>query len=301
MPFIVNVKNNSIVKSRAQLFYAYNALTNNTDQYLLTTLPSGTVANTLNFSTFVNPSTGLFSQDCSVTFFRTNLTSLLTHLYFPAGTPFSALEQGYNTSAYVGNSALYTNTVTTENSTISVEVLQSDYSQVFITINNPPSATNGFHRVFVQNAGGFVISQSFISVYNTSAPPVGAGISIENNAYGNGAENYTEFLREVSVSPILFGKVTAQFSTKTDAFGQFEMRNNTLNESRVSLFRMQRSPYMNANTYQYPVHFSIDGFFGFEFNISPKSEVDLKFWDIKQRLNTEGLHSGLEDNMLGLK
>lgn len=300
MPFIVNLKNNSIVKSRAQIFYAYNALTNNTEQYLLTTLPSGVIADTLNFSTFVDASTGLFTQDCAVTFFRTATFALRTHLYFTAGTSFSALEQGYNTSAFVTNSGLWTTTVPTENSTISVQVLQPDFSQVFITINNPPSANYGFYQVYVQNAGGFLISQSFTSVYNTSAPPVGAGISIENNVYGNGAENYTEFLREVSVSPILFKKITAQFSNKSDAFEQFQMRNNSLNESRISLFKMQRSPYMNANTYQYPVHFSIDGFFGLEFDISPQAEVDLKFWDIKQQYNTTGLPSGCEDNMLGL-
>jgi len=300
MPFIVNLRNNSIVKSRVQLFYAYNSLTNNTDQYLLTTLPLGTIADTLDFSSFVDASTGLFSQDCSVTFFRTNSPSLRTHLYFPLGTPFSALQEGYNTSAYVVDSALFTTTVPTENSTISVQVLQPDYSQVFITINNPPTANYGFYQIYVQNAGGFIISQSFVSVYNTSAPPVGAGISIENNAYGNGAENYAEFLREVSVSPILFGNITAQFSNKSDAFEQFAMQNNSLNESRTSLFKMQRSPYMNSNTYQYPVRFFIDGFFGLDFDLSPKAEVDLKFWDIKQQFNTQGLPSGMEDNLLGL-
>ena len=61
---------------------------------------------------------------------------------------------------------------------------------------------------------------------------------------------------------------------------------------------MQRSPYLNANTYISPLVFSMDGFFGFNFQLSAYADVNLKFWDIKQYHNTQGLPSGTEANLL---
>lgn len=297
MPFLVNVKNNTGFESVVELFNAFNNLTNNTDQYYLTTTAGGSTTQVLDFSSVVDAN-GNFNDVVKFQFSRDNPLTKWTQVNLTAGQPFTALQDSFNS-----NLNLNTSPVNVDNGGAQIQVrsLTSDYSQVAITITNPPSAPYGFYEINCASGDPAVVfDTSFLSIYNTTAPPIGAGISIEDNAYGDGGLNYREFLREVSVSPILFKKITATFSNKSDAFGLFTMTNSSMNENRTQNFRMQRSPYLNANTYVSPLVFSIDGFFGLRFQLSPYADVNLKFWDERQFFNTQGLPSGLEDNLLGV-
>ena len=294
MPFLVNVKNNTGFETTVELFNAFNNLTNNTDQYYLTTTAGGTTTQVIDFSAIVDAN-GDFTANTKTRFGRT-ATTPHTSVELIAGMPFTALQDSFNTNTNINTAAT---AVDNGGAQIAVRSLTSDYSQVALTITNPPSAPYDFYDItFASGSPLVTFATSFLSVYNTTAPPVGAGISIEDNAYGDGGNNYREFLREVSVSPIVFGKITATFSNKADSFGLFTMTNSTMNENRTSNFRMQRSPYLNANTYVSPLVFSMDGFFGFNFQLSAYADVNLMFWDIKQYHNTQGLPSGTEANLL---
>ena len=297
MPFLVNIKNNTGYEGTVELFNAFNNLTNYTKQYYLTTTAGGSTTQILDFSTVVDAN-GNFNDVVKIQFRRDNPMTKFTQVNLPMGSPFTALQDSFNTNTNLNNSPA---DVDNGGAQIQVRSLAADYSQVAITITNPPSAPYDFYSVFCGVGDPIVtFDSSFLSLYNTTAPPVGAGISIEDNAYGDGGLNYTEFLREVSVSPILFKKITATFSNKSDAFGFFTMTNSSMNEGMTQNFRMQRSPYLNANTYLCPLVFYIDGFFGLRFQLSAYSDVNLKFWDERQFYNTESIVSGLEDNLLGL-
>ena len=299
MPFLVNVKNNTGFESTVQLFNAFNSLTNNTEQYFLTTTAGGTTTTVLDFSTAVDAN-GNFFDGLKASFWRdaANTTRTLVSLDDVPQYPFSALEESFNTNT---NWNLSGSNVDNGGAQIQVRRLTDDYSQVAITITNPPNAPYDFYEISVAKGDPAVqFDTAFFSLYNTLAPPVGAGISIEDNAYGNGAMNYREFLREVTVNPILFSKMTATFSNKSDAFGLFTMKNNTMNTSQTQNIRMQRSPYMNFNTYVSPVRFAVDGFFGLDFQISPFADINLKFWDEKQVFQNDVLPTGVENNILGV-
>tara|TARA_R110000751_G_scaffold294312_3_gene402241 strand:+ start:304 stop:1188 length:885 start_codon:yes stop_codon:yes gene_type:complete len=291
MPYLVNVKNETGIQSTVDLFQAFNALTNNTEQYYVTTTAGGATTTTLDWSSVLDVN-GVFTKNVKFKFWRNVLAIPFTQVELGIGTNFSSVQDSFNSNTNLNSS---TNAITNEGAQIIVIAITDDYSQVSITINNPPSATYDFYKIqCTHTAPTTIFAEEFLSVYNTTAPPVGAGISIEDNAYGSGSVNYREFLREISVSPILFSTITATFSNKSDAFRNFIMFQSSITNQGSSTFLMQRSPYMNANTYRSPIHFSIDGFFGLQFQISPYAEINLKFWAIKQQKNTHSLDGGME-------
>jgi hypothetical protein len=276
------------------LFDAFNALNDNTQQYYLTTTAGGSTTTTLDLSAEVD-SNGNFINPIKFRFYRTAGVSPFTQVQITNQEPFTSLEQYFNANLNLNTSG---GNVPNQGASISVVALTDDYSQVSITINNPPSAVFGFYRIEVITT--VVVASAFTSVYNTTAPPVGAGISIEDNAFGDGGLNYREFLREATVSPIVCSKITATFSNKSDAFEEFEITQSSLNEQGVTPFRMARSPYLNGNAYVAMMYFVIDGFFGLNFNLSAGATVDMQFWDVKQNLQGKQSPNGLEDNLLGL-
>lgn len=295
-PFIVNVKNNTTFQSTVLLFKAFNALTqNNTRQYHLTTTYGGATSAVLDFSSVIDASTGLTNQSTKLKFYRTNSPTPYTQVQLNSGQPFTAFQDSFNfnTNLFLSGSTGVEN----GGASVVITVLKDDYSEVAIMINNPPSAPYNFYSVDIIDSAPSIVSTAFTTPYNTSAPPVGAGISIENNAYGEGGLNYTEFLRECTNTPMVFSRITAEFSNKADAFKTFTITDNSMNETRTSQFKMQRSPYMRGNGYQYPIQFFIDGFFGLQFQIAPLAEIDLKFWEVKKsQITSIGSHP---ENMLG--